>query len=143
MNFACAFNIFRKKIISDKAPQQQDADNEGQSGSDTKLSDSQDLNSTSSQVYIDSCMANLQLIIIHHDIFLQPVLIKSSAMNSKETLLRASTLMDMKTTSTGSAGFKGFYAERPRSQVQSRKPAPSVVGQQIEDVLTSIENEQG
>ena len=65
----------------------------------------------------------------------QPVLIKSSAMNSKETLLKASTLMDMSSISTGSAGFKGFYSGRPRSQNQRAAAAtplsPLMMSQQL------------
>lgn len=54
-------------------------------------------------------------------------------MNKKETLLRASTLMDI---SSGPEGFKNFYStshDRPRSQ--TRGATPIIVSQQIEEAI--------
>ena len=67
-------------------------------------------------------------------------------MNSKETLLRASTLMDMKTTSNGAEGFKNFY-DRPRTQQSQRGGgatplSPLMMSQQMENMLNLADAEQ-
>lgn len=60
------------------------------------------------------------------------MLIKSSAINNKETLLKASNLMDIRSNSSGPRGFKNFYSERPRSQTHSTLPLSPLVSKQVE-----------
>ena len=45
-----------------------------------------------------------------------------SGTNSKETLLKASALMDMSSSSSGPSGFKGFYSS---SYTKDRPPSRS------------------
>ena len=65
---------------------------------------------------------------------MQPMLIKSSAINSKETLLKASDLLDIRSNSSGPQGFKNFYSERPRSQTYGTLPISPLVSKQAESI---------
>lgn len=65
---------------------------------------------------------------------LQPMLIKKSAINNKETLLKASNWMDIKSSSSGPQGFKNFYSDRPRSKTQGSLPVSPLIHKQIEDI---------
>lgn len=71
------------------------------------------------------------------------MLIKSSSINSKEKLLKASELMDIK--SSGSATFKGFYSGKPRSQSQKlsgpSSSSPLVMSQKFEEALNISQEE--
>ena len=55
------------------------------------------------------------------------MLIKTSAINNKETLLKASDFMGIKSSSSGPGGFKNFYSDRPRSLTHGTLPLSPLV----------------